>query len=64
MKRNRDIINDMALIDLLDKINNGITGCIFSGLDKSHEYQCGKYGDGKTCNCYDCISEWLNIKVR
>lgn len=53
---NRERINNMAAIDLLDMINSR-NGCIILRLGGSADKKrlCPKY-----INCYDCIAKWLN----
>jgi hypothetical protein len=58
--KNREVISNMALIDFLNKISNGMTGCIFEALDKTQEYKCGEYDNGSYRDCYNCIANWLN----
>lgn len=62
--KNRNIINNQAMIDNLDRWNKRLLEkswgriCILDILtDKNHTTEhCSKY-DG---NCMNCIGEWLN----
>lgn len=53
---NREHINNMAVIDLLDMINKR-NGCIILRLGgaAAKKRLCPKY-----LSCYDCIAQWLN----
>ena len=56
---NRDTINKMSLIDLLDKISKGIDECLYKVLSNCNDVQ-KKSRCEKLHNCYSCLSEWLN----
>lgn len=56
---NRDTINKMSLIDLLDKISKGIDECLYKVLSNCSDVQ-KKSRCEKLHNCYSCLSEWLN----
>ena len=53
---NRDWLNNMAMIDLLDMINSR-NGCIILRLGGAADKKrlCSKY-----ISCYGCIAHWLN----
>lgn len=53
---NRDWLNNMAMIDLLDMINRR-NGCIVLRLGGAADKKrlCPKY-----ISCYGCIAKWLN----
>ena len=52
---NRDTINRMSLIDLLDKISKGIDECLYKVLS-----DCNDNAKRSRCksmhNCYDCLA--------
>lgn len=56
--RNRDILGQMALIDLLHKIQSNVDDCVLKGFVKDLKIE--------SCNkkCYDCLSEWLNLEKK
>ena len=74
---NRDWINNMAKIDLLNMLNDNMPSgvCIMELLTSREDYECpkefaavcknvgtGDYQIEKTANCYGCICKWLNEK--
>lgn len=56
---NRDAINRMSLIDLLDKISKGIDECLYQILSGCTDGQKRSRCE-KNRSCYDCLSAWLN----
>lgn len=64
--RNRDWLNNMALIDLLSLFNKCNDQCVLCMLGvKNFTDRCDKYNDDLRsvfdC-CYDCLCDWLNEK--
>ena len=68
-KRNREILMEQSLYDLLCKINDGMKEnwqwkpCIMSALGFDffeRADRCRKYGEAGNKRCTDCIAEWLN----
>lgn len=61
--RNRDWLNKMALIDLLNIINERFDGCFIYRITENNfdamNGRCDKYNN----SCYDCIAAWLNEDV-
>lgn len=62
MKRNREILMQQSIYDLLVKINAGMLAgydCIMDVFDESPESVAKRCG--KNCaNCEKCLQEWLN----
>lgn len=56
---NRDNINKMSLIDLLDKISKGIDECLYQILSGCTDGQKRSRCE-KNRSCYECLSAWLN----
>lgn len=56
---NRDTINRMSLIDLLDKISKGIDECLYQILSGCTDGQKRSRCE-KNRSCYECLSAWLN----
>ena len=58
--RNRDWLNNMALIDMLNIIDERFEGCFIYRMNKqdfdSVDGRCEKHG----WDCYNCIATWLN----
>lgn len=58
--RNRDWLNKMALIDLLNIINERFDGCFVYRMEKENfdsvDGRCEKHG----WDCQKCIATWLN----
>ena len=58
--RNRDWLNKMALIDLLNIINKRFDGCFVYRMEKENfdsvDGRCEKHG----WDCQKCIAAWLN----
>lgn len=58
--RNRDWLSKMALIDLLNIINERFDGCFVYRIEEqdfnSIDGRCEKYN----WDCYKCIAAWLN----
>lgn len=60
---NRDWLNKMALIDMLNIISQRFDGCFVYRIAENNfdeiNGRCNKYNN----NCYDCIAAWLNEDV-
>jgi len=58
--KNRDWLNNMALIDMLNIINERFDGCFVYRMEEqdfnSIDGRCEKYN----WDCYKCIAAWLN----
>lgn len=58
--KNRERLNKMALIDILDMFQRNTEVCAGYFLTGKHgiDQSCDRCGTYKTC--YDCIAAWLN----
>lgn len=62
--KNREWLNNMALIDLLYLANNekhpfSMNACIIDRLEK-----CDGESECRSTDCYECICKWLNEEVK
>lgn len=62
MKRNRDAIAQMAIYDLLCRMQkNGHDWCVIEQITGTpQDERCEKHEIGWVTNCRECIAEYLN----
>jgi prenyltransferase beta subunit len=57
---NRDWLNKMALIDMLDMISKNLAGCLIYHMNgQNYDGACGRCSKYNG-SCYSCIASWLN----
>lgn len=60
---NREWLQNMAMIDLLDHIIKNCDQCVLHLFGQEAENRCENFEEGSINNtCYKCVSAWLNEK--
>ena len=61
MNRNRDAIAQMAIYDLLCRMQKNGSDCVIEQITGTpQDERCEKHESGWVVDCRDCIASWLN----
>lgn len=61
MKRNRDAIAQMAIYDLLCRMQKNGSDCVIEQITgKPQDERCEKHESGWVVDCRSCIAAWMN----
>ncbi len=63
--KNRDVLHNMCLYDLLCKMNDKSMLCVLQLLDKEKRIRCDMFMKNTTKEtCHACIAAWLDEEAR
>lgn len=65
MKRNRDAIAQMAIYDLLCRMQKNGSDCVIKQITGTpQDERCEKHESGWVVDCRACIAAWLNERSK